>query len=691
MTATRLRLVGGLAAILLCAVLYGIRASSQTREPDEIFGIGSREVFLRKYLQFRAQQLNDNQRHVLRIPLGQVKGLSRSFTGLAGDIAVNLESGAYRVSLNGLTPPATYSVWLVDRPESDDGTSPQSDAAIKLATIAAARASAIQTGEIPRDLPTGFRIDRVVVVQGAAFASNATLAAGSVNVFQKIFFRRLSLRNESTSTVDFSETTTAPPRFDLIPDLAAETEAARTASSGATSSPLAQDSTTLLASASSAASSGSSVPLDVLIFQGARTFVEQTFEGNGRTCATCHPASNNFTIDPAFIATLPAHDPLFVAEFNPALAELEHPGLMREFGLILENLDGLSDPTNKFVMRGVPHTLGMSASLASGGTGAPAQMTGWSGDGAPFTGSLRDFAIGAVIQHFTKSLTRQEGVDFRRPSEHELDALEAFQLSLGRTADMDLSKITFLNADLNTGKGLFVNGGSIQGFTGTCNFCHTNAGALSAVLGNQNRNFNTAVEAVPHPARLVQNFPLDGGFGPLPANSDGSFGNRAFNTPSLLEAADTPPFFHNNVALELEDAVSFYSGLEFNALPPSVAKFKFDSTQNQQIANFLRGMNTLQNINVARRELLEVLSLQGNPEKQVRARLQTAADETQDAIDVLNETSVFFPLDPTTELASAKTLIEQALNANATQRRSLVQQGAAKLLNARNAVAVIAP
>jgi len=71
--------------------------------------------------------------------------------------------------------------------------------------------------------------------------------------------------------------------------------------------------------------------------------------------------------------------------------------------------------------------------------------------------------------------------------------------------------------------------------------------------------------------------------------------------------------------------------------------------------------------------------------------LQTAADETQDAIDVLNETSVFFPLDPTTELASAKTLIEQALNANATQRRSLVQQGAAKLLNARNAVAVIAP
>jgi cytochrome c peroxidase len=540
-------------------------------------------------------------------------------------------------------------------------------------------------------LPTGFRIDRVVVVQGTAFASDA-LATGSVNVFQKIFFRRLSLRSESTSAVDFSETTTAPPLLGLIPDIAAETEAARTGSSGATSSPLTQDSTTpLLANATAAASPGSSVPLDVLISQGARAFNEETFDGNGRTCATCHPASNNFTIDPAFIATLPGNDPLFVAEFNPALSQLERPQLMRQFGLILENLDGLSDPTNKFVMRGVPHTLGLQASLdkdSSMGTGAPTQMTGWSADGAPSTGSLRDFAIGAVIQHFTKSLARKEHRDFELPSEHQLDALEAFQLSLGRTADMDLSKITFVNADLNTGKGLFINGGGDPAVTGTCNFCHTNAGALSAGLGNQNRNFNTNVEAVTHPARAVQTYPVDGGFGQLPANSDGSFGNRAFNTPSLLEAADTPPFFHNNVALTLEEAVGFYSGDEFNNRP-NVAQFNFDSTQNQQIANFLRGMNTLQNINVARRELLEVLLLSGNPQREVRTRLQTAADETQDATEVLTGAKLY-PL-AVKELAAAKAAIEQALKASdPTQRRSLVQQGAARLLSARNAVAAIA-
>ena len=42
--------------------------------------------------------------------------------------------------------------------------------------------------------------------------------------------------------------------------------------------------------------------------------MKETFDGNGRTCGTCHPATNNFTLDPAFIAKLPKSDPLFVAE-----------------------------------------------------------------------------------------------------------------------------------------------------------------------------------------------------------------------------------------------------------------------------------------------------------------------------------------------------------------------------------------
>src|SRR5438046_9344820 len=81
--------------------------------------------------------------------------------------------------------------------------------------------------------------------------------------------------------------------------------------------------------------------LSQLIAKGRDLFFNETFAGNGRTCGTCHPAENNFTIDPAFIATLQKDNPLFVAEVNPALKEnLENPALKRESGRIHASLHG---------------------------------------------------------------------------------------------------------------------------------------------------------------------------------------------------------------------------------------------------------------------------------------------------------------------------------------------------------------
>src|SRR5205823_9244580 len=87
------------------------------------------------------------------------------------------------------------------------------------------------------------------------------------------------------------------------------------------------------------------------------------------------------------------------------------------------------------------------------------------------------------------------------------------------------------------------NGSGDPNAGGKCAACHNNAGAL---LGGQNLNINTNVEDVVHPARSIQDFPHDGGFGQA-ANGDGTFGNRTFNLASVVEAADTPPFFHNNL------------------------------------------------------------------------------------------------------------------------------------------------
>jgi hypothetical protein len=73
-----------------------------------------------------------------------------------------------------------------------------------------------------------------------------------------------------------------------------------------------------------------------------------------------------------------------------------------------------------------------------------------------------------------------------------------------------------------------------------------------------------------------------------------------------------------------------------NPRPPS-ARFSFTAAQVDQIADFMRAVNTLQNIDVARRELQEILANAGNPQPEQNRRLQTAFDDTQDAIDVLNQ------------------------------------------------------
>lgn len=339
-----------------------------------------------------------------------------------------------------------------------------------------------------------------------------------------------------------------------------------------------------------------------LVEEGERLFTVETFDGNGRTCATCHRPENNFTIDPEFIATLPDDDPLFVAETSPDLnaslnggLRFEHPEMMREFGLIVANADGMDDLAGKFTLRGVPHTLGMSQSLtadpADGTSVPPDQRTGWAGDGAPGSGNLRDFATGAVNQHYPKTLGRENGVDFRLPNDAELDAMAAFQLSLGRQEELDLSTLTLADPDAARGMELFAG-------PAKCNSCHFNAGANFFLAPQGNRNFDTGVENFRRP-RLDsgETTPPDGGFGVDP-RPDGGFGDGTFNTPSLVESADTAPFFHNNSAETLEDAIRFYNTRAFNNSPSGVEAggIRMNGREIAQIARFLRVINAMENI-----------------------------------------------------------------------------------------------
>ncbi|MGH8494864.1 MAG: hypothetical protein ACREVN_01890 [Gammaproteobacteria bacterium] len=427
-------------------------------------------------------------------------------------------------------------------------------------------------------------------------------------------------------------------------------------------------------------------PPDPLVAEGERLFFEETFAGNGRTCGSCHRAEDNFTLTPAFIATLPPDDPLFVAETNPDLGQgFETPRLTRELAMILENLDGFEDLANRFTMRGIPHTLGMRNTVAS----AAGPRTGWSGDGAPGDGTLRSFATGAVIQHFTRTTARIPGVDFRLPTDEELDALEAFQLSLGRQEELELP-LPLKGLIASRGQEIF-----IDATIGKCNACHFNAGANAdpRIFGqqNDNRNFDTGVENLPdQPADLTgERVPPDNGFG-RPE------GNGEFNTPSLVEAADTGPFFHNNAVETIEGAVAFYSGAAFNGSPAGQllalatgSGIELEATQVVEVAAFLRVINALENI----RESLARLKIALEPGRYGHDRadraLQRVVHETRDGADVLRggglqpaavahleEAYRFARRALEREDSARQGLVRAAMDEHETARSELVEEGA---------------
>jgi hypothetical protein len=188
-----------------------------------------------------------------------------------------------------------------------------------------------------------------------------------------------------------------------------------------------------------------------------------------------------------------------------------------------------------------------------------------------------------------------------------------------------------------------------------------------------------------NPARAVLTFPIDGGFGLTP-NPDGSFGNRSFNAPPVVEAAETAPFFHNNIAGTLEDVIAFYTGPEFNGPRAPAAQFSFNAMQIAQLTDFMRALNTLQNIQVARRELQEILVLNGNPQNEIQTRLQTAAFDTDDAITVLNQGGIYPAV--VVGLTSALQTITQAQQTNnPSQRNTLIQTAITQLSQANTAIA----
>ncbi|HEV7667179.1 MAG TPA: hypothetical protein VGS22_01560 [Thermoanaerobaculia bacterium] len=592
--------------------------------------------------------------------LGWAKGFSREKTSAGGTVRLDLVDGTARVDLSGLPVGTEWDVWLVEN-SPDGGAMPDAgDRMQRLGRVTSMREGTTLSARLGGGFFQYFRPDQVVVVRAGEKPEQGGVLFGSPDLFQRLYMQRGT-------------------RLPAPPKLAFAGLASPFGPGVANATPF--DS------------------LDPLVAEGAVLFQEETFGGNGRTCASCHPARNNFTIDPKFIATLPANDPLFVFETNPDLAQnFEKGNSLRQLGLVLENPDGFDDLGRKFVLRGVPHTLALMHSRKPQPGSPfepipPVERLGWGGDGAPASGSLRDFALGAITQHFTRNLARRPGIDFRVPTDHELDAMAAFQLALGRQEDLDLASLRFTSPIVTRGQEIYLTGDTVRATkaAGKCNRCHFNGGSNVSV-NDENRNFDVGIEDLPdHPANLIQpgGMPVDRGFG-RGSNPRGGFGTGRFNSAVVVEAADTGPFFHNNAVATIEEAVDFYNSTAFNQSPAGLGLkggdtgnigIHLETTQVEAVAALLRVLNSLENIRSSSELDQAALGKDLGPAANL---LDIASFDTEDAYQVLEERSLH--LDAAKLLRSAYQKERQALGQPKRNRRdplirdAIAAKGRAKAL-----------
>src|SRR2546423_14194644 len=118
MTPRRFMYAAGAVAILLGALILAVTPGTRAQEVDGNYGIGIPEVFLPKYLAFRTGQLASDSPDVMRIKLGYVKGLSRSFIFMAGGAAGNLRSRAFFLKLPRPAPPPTPRLGALEPPNN---------------------------------------------------------------------------------------------------------------------------------------------------------------------------------------------------------------------------------------------------------------------------------------------------------------------------------------------------------------------------------------------------------------------------------------------------------------------------------------------------------------------------------------------------------------------------------------------
>lgn len=310
---------------------------------------------------------------------------------------------------------------------------------------------------------------------------------------------------------------------------------------------------------------------------GKTLFEKETFEGNGRTCRTCHTKDTG-ALSPEQVQEAFDDDPdgpLFRAIDSDDGLGLSYDRLLTDATVLVDiplpaGWTRVDDPSATFARfaRAVPTT-----------NNVPSLDVLFMADGR-FT-TLETQALGAVHAHAEPG---------REPTEAELEAIADFQQTNKFFSNNKLKHYADggpaptlppgKTAAEKRGRNWFV-----PSVAGVCGHCHAGpmlnetSEFLLAPLPPGSRFFTAFVSELNKAGNPVQSFEVDNGDGTtqIVQSPDPGLalvtGNVAdlnlFRIPTVWGAKDTAPYFHDNSAATLEDLMQHYSDyFQIVGLPP---------------------------------------------------------------------------------------------------------------------------
>ncbi|MDZ4153437.1 MAG: hypothetical protein U1E01_20365, partial [Methylicorpusculum sp.] len=288
--------------------------SSPEFSDEPVLGHGNQDALSTIYSQWKSKyEASGGSPTTLKIPLAYSRIFSTKPTSARGLFKLDLMKGDISVQVKGLDN-KSYDLWLVDNKEGDQQTvKPElADGYYRVGELNHKDNSAELITHLKHDELQNFKIDMLAITPSGMRPDQEIVISGAPGALQRLYYSDKLWALTQVGEVISKPNSQIPFEF-LLPK----------------SAQAANPTQTNLASV-----------LGAEIAEGRRLFINETFNGNGRTCVTCHRLDNNHTIDPKYIAKLPKNDPLFIAETRPALKDLEKPRLMREMGLVLSNIDG---------------------------------------------------------------------------------------------------------------------------------------------------------------------------------------------------------------------------------------------------------------------------------------------------------------------------------------------------------------